>query len=87
VRIAGFGFAGIAMLLAVVILAGRGDPCVEEVPAWIDDAVAVGFIAALGAILCGVAVLFQRRWVSAILMMGPGPFAILIAGLSTTCWN
>jgi hypothetical protein len=34
-----------------------------------------------------VATLFQRRWVSAILMMGPGPFAILIAGLSTACWN
>ena len=87
VRVAGFGLAGIAVVMAVVILAGRGDPCVTTTPGWVEDLVVLGLIAAVGAIVCGFIELAQRRWLTALLLLIPGPFAILVAGLSTTCWN
>jgi hypothetical protein len=87
VLIAGYVFAGVAVAIAVVIFAGTGDPCAFGVDQWVDDLVAPGLIAAGGAILCGLVALAQRHWIAALLMLGPGPFAVLVAGLSTACWN
>ena len=87
VRVAGFALAGVCVAMAAVILAGRDDPCVATSAGWVEDLVAPGLIAAVGAIVCGIVVLTQRRWLSALLMIVPGPFAILVAGLSTGCWN
>lgn len=85
--IAGYAFAAAALAIAAVILAGIGDPCAFGVDQWVDDLVAPGLIVAGGAILCGLAALAQRHWIAALLMLGPGPFAVLIAAFSTACWN
>jgi hypothetical protein len=85
--IAGYVFAGAAIVIAAVILAGNGDPCAFGVDQWVDDLVGPGLLVAGGAILCGLVALAQRHWIAALLMLGPGPFAVLIAALSTACWN
>jgi hypothetical protein len=86
-RIAGFALAGVAVVFAILILGGIDDPCVAENPGWVDALVAPGLIAGVGSIVCGLVTLTQRRWVAAVIMLVPAPFAIFVAALSTACWN
>jgi hypothetical protein len=87
VLIAGGASAGLALLAAAVILVGREDPCAFGPDQWVDDLVGPGLVLAGAGIVCGLVALTQRHWFAAVLMLGPAPFAMLVAGLSTVCWN
>jgi hypothetical protein len=43
-------------------------------------------LAALAA-LCGLALLFARRWIVALVLLAVGPVFALFALIGTVCWN
>jgi len=84
---AGFALTAAAVLVALLAFSGRGDPCVDDVPGWVETFGAVALVlAGLGA-LCGVACLFARRWMVALVMLSVGPVFGMLAVLATVCWN
>lgn len=83
----GLGLTALAVAAALLSFSGRDDPCTSEVPGWVDSLATAAVICAGLAILCGLAVLFARRWMAALVMLAVGPFAALVAALGTACWN
>jgi hypothetical protein len=76
-----------AVVTALIVFGSRGDPCTSDVPDWVNTLAAVSLIlAGLGA-LCGLALLFVRRWMMALVMLSAGPFAAILAAFGTACWN
>jgi hypothetical protein len=53
----------------------------------IGTLVSWSLLAAAVVIACGIASLFQRRWIGALIMLGVAPFASLLALFTGACWN
>lgn len=87
VRAVGFGSTALAVAVALIVLGDDDDPCVGPVSDSIDTLVTISWIAAGLAALAGLASLVQRRWFGALIMLGAGPFAALLAALTSVCWN
>ena len=84
---AGLGIAAAAIILALLSFSGRDDPCVSEVPGWVESFAALSAVLAAIAFLCGLATLAMRRWITALVMLGPAPVFALLALFGTACWN
>lgn len=89
VRWIGYGATALSIVLGVAGGADRPDPCSEAgLP---DDGVNVligisGLFAAV-AVACGIASLFQRRWVGALVMLAGAPFVFAFILATGSCWN
>ena len=87
VRKAGILLTLAAAVLALSVLASRGDPCSSDYDDWHDVLLSVVGMSALGAVICGLVELIRRRWMAALAMLTVGPFAALVAAFSVACFD
>jgi hypothetical protein len=88
VRWFGYGATVAAVALAWIGASTRPDPCTETgADQGIEALVGLSLLAAVIAVVFGLASLFQRRWIGALVMLLVGPFAALLALFTGVCWN
>jgi hypothetical protein len=88
VRWFGYGATVVAVAFAWIGASSRPDPCSEAgADQGIEALVGLSLLAAVIAVIFGLASLFQRRWIGALVMLLVGPFAALVALFTGVCWN
>jgi hypothetical protein len=81
---AGIACAVATAALAAIAIAARGE-CTEPRPGSIDALLAVAAVTAGAGVVCGLVLLASKRWFSALLCLGAGPFFLLIGALGSAC--
>jgi hypothetical protein len=87
VRWLGLSATVAAVAFAWLAVSTGADPCAVGGNQDVETPVGLSLLAAAVAVVFGFASLFQRRWIAALVMLGVGPFAALIALIDSACLN